>query len=344
MIQRGAVLLGGFLLTSVLALGAARAQGVAGGGVRAPPKTGDAADWPPPAPKYRLLATNIFGGSLNSDGVEEQLRFGAQIRLYESKNPAFRDNFVFLGINPRVNPAGTRFGPSFEIQPLSVFNLKVNIELLDYFGTFGHIQSFPSALGDFSRSALDRNKEAGRGYSRAGARFSITPFFQVKVGPIALRERFTFEYFAVDLRAGDTAFYEPAYDTMVAGHGKMLSNDLDLFHITDLPAGGFFSHGRVAAGVRYTVFKPLFDSDDFMPGEDATKERNEMQRIGPLVAFSLFDDGYSKFHEPAFVLMAQWYLAHRYRTGHDIPQGVPYVALAFLFQSDLWTSADSLPR
>lgn len=69
-----------------------------------------------------------------------------------------------------------------------------------------------------------------------------------------------------------------------------------------------------------------------------------MQRIGPLVAFSLFDDGYSRFHEPAFVLMAQWYTAHRYRAGRDMPQAVPYVALAFLFQSDLWTSADSLPR
>lgn len=311
--------------------------------MRSPPKTGEG-DWPPPIPRYRILATNILGGSYNSEGIEEQLRLGAQMRLYESKSPAFRDNFVFLGINPRVNPTATRLGPSFEIQPLSVFNLKMNLEFVDYFGSLGTIQSFPSALDDFSASTRDRNKELGRGYGAKGARFSITPFVQIKVGPIALRNRFTFEYFAIDLRGGDRVFYEPAYDTMLAGHGKMISDDLDVFYIKDLPAGGFFSHGRIAAGVRYSAFKPLFDSNDFRPGEDRSREKNEMQRIGPIVAFSLFDDGYSKFHEPTIVAMAQWYAAQRNRTGRDMDQAVPYLVLAFVFQSDIWTSADSLPR
>jgi hypothetical protein len=345
MTKRGAALFAGLLLTCALPIGAARAQGVAGGGVRPPPKTGaEDGDWPPPIPRYRILATNILGGSYNSEGVEEQLRLGAQMRLYESKSPAFRDNFVFLGINPRVNPTATRIGPSFEIQPLSVFNLKVNLEFVDYFGSLATIQSFPSALDDFSASARERNKEQGNHYPAKGARFSITPFFQVKVGPIVLRNRFTFEYFAIDLKGGDRVFYEPAFDTLVAGHGKMLSDDLDLFYIHDLPAGGFFSHGRIAAGVRYSAAKPVFDSNDFRPGEDRSRERDEMQRVGPIVAFSLFDDGFSKFHEPTIVAMAQWYAAHPNRTGRDMDQAVPYLVLAFIFQSDVWTSADSLSR
>jgi hypothetical protein len=299
------------------------------------------ATWPPEAPGFRLHFTSILGGSYNSEGVEEQVRFGAQMLLYRSKNPAFRDNFVFVGVNPRLNPTATRLGPAIEIQPASFFNLKMNLEFVDYFGSFSALQSFASPLSDFSADVREQNKDAHRNYGTTGARLSITPFVQFKVGPIALRNRFTFEYFAVDLRPGEPVFYEPAYDTLLPGKGKMLSDDLDLFYIIDLPAGGFFSHGRIAAGARYTAFKPLYDSTDFRPGEDRSKEHNEVHRVGPLVAFSLFDDGYSRFHEPTIVAYAQWYAAHPNRTGRDMPQGVPYLVLAFIFQSDIWT-AESL--
>jgi len=142
----------------------------------------------------------------------------------------------------------------------------------------------------------------------------------------------------MNLRGGDTVFYEPALDTLAAGRGTFLSDDLDLFYIVDLPAGGFWSHGRLAAGLRYTAFKPLFDDRDFLPGEDRSREHAETHRVGPLVALSIFDDGYSRFHEPTIVAMAQWYAAHPNRTGKDYDQAVPYLVLAFVFQSDLFTS------
>lgn len=336
-----------------ISLAAALFGGVAEGqisGIRGsppPPKAADrapvkvpvpATDWPPPIPKYRLLATSVLGGSFNSEGVEEQVRLGAQIRLFPSSNEALRDNFVFVGVNPRVNPTAWRLGPSIEIQPLSVLNLKADVEYVGYFGELSALLSFPSPLSDFSARVRDRNDRLGRSYATSGVRISLTPFAQIKVGPIALRNRFTFEYIAVDLRGGDTVFYEPAYDTLSPGHGKFLSDDLDVFYVHDLPGGGSFSHGRIAAGVRYSAFKPLFEPTHFQPGEDRSKERDEIHRVGPLVAFSLFDDGYSKFHEPTLVAMAQWYAAHPNRTGKDMDQSVPYLVLAFIFQSDLWTS------
>jgi hypothetical protein len=298
-------------------------------------RTGAADDWPPPTPRYRLLATSILGGSYNPEGIEEQARLGAQMRLYRSDNPALRDNFVFVGTNPRVNPTAGRAGASIEIQPLTVFNLRFNLEFVGYFRSFGAVQSFSSPLADFSSSARERGHERGADYATTGARLSVSPFFQIKVGPIAVRDQLVFEYFAIDLRAGDSAFYEPAFDTLIPGRGKVITNDLDLFYVHDLPAGGFFGRGRIAAGARYTMFEPLFDATDFPAGDDPSKAKNGVHRVGPLVAMTLFDDGFTRFQKPTVVAFAQWYAAHRNRTGRDMPQAVPYVVLAFIFQSDL---------
>src|SRR5262245_4645525 len=91
--------------------------------------------WPPPAPRYQLLMTSVLGGSYNPEGVEEQVRLGMQMLLHRSEHPALSDNFVFVGVSPRVNPVMARVGPSIEIQPLTVFNLKIDVEFVDYFGT-----------------------------------------------------------------------------------------------------------------------------------------------------------------------------------------------------------------
>jgi hypothetical protein len=299
--------------------------------------------WPPPAPRYRALLSSTFGLSYNAEGFEEQVRLGVQMLLFRSDSPVFRDNFVFLGVSPRINPIGARLGPTIEIQPLTVLNVRMTLDFCDYFGSFSSLQSFQSPLADFSSSARARGEELGRSYGSAGIRLSISPGLQGKIGPIVVRDRLTYEYFSMNLRPGDTTYYEPALDTLAPGKGTVISNDLDVFFLHDLPSGGFFSHGRIAAGARYTLFEPMFDQRDFRPGDDRTREHNEVHRIGPLVAFSLFDDGATKFHEPTIVALVQWYAAHRNRTGRDERQAVPYIVLAFIFQSDLWTS-DGQPR
>src|SRR5690242_1690269 len=75
---------------------------VASGGNPIPPKANvPSEDWPPPIPRYRFLATSILGASFNPEGIEEQVRLGLQAMLYPSKSAAFRDNYVFVGLNPR---------------------------------------------------------------------------------------------------------------------------------------------------------------------------------------------------------------------------------------------------
>src|SRR5262245_39175990 len=73
-----------------------------------PPKPPDApappaapTDEPPPIPDLRLVLNNLFGLRYNPLGLEDQIRFGLQKKLYHSESKALRDNFVHLGIYPK---------------------------------------------------------------------------------------------------------------------------------------------------------------------------------------------------------------------------------------------------
>src|SRR5690349_2571495 len=67
---------------------------------RAPPSTE-----PPPIPDLRLVLNNLFVLRYNPLGIEDQIRFGLQKKLYDSESKALRDNFVHLGVYPKLNPA-----------------------------------------------------------------------------------------------------------------------------------------------------------------------------------------------------------------------------------------------
>ena len=39
--------------------------------------------------------------------------------------------------------------------------------------------------------------------------------------------------------------------------------------------------------------------------------------------------------KPTLVLIVNWYVDHRWRTGADSPEALPYLLVGFSFQSDL---------
>src|SRR3954469_18877551 len=68
-------------------------------------------------PDLRFSITSLLAGRVNPLGLEEALRAGLQKKLYHHDALALRDNFIFIGANPKFNPAYLRAGPSIEIQP-----------------------------------------------------------------------------------------------------------------------------------------------------------------------------------------------------------------------------------
>ena len=323
------------------------------------------------APARRFVINNLLVLRLNPVGLEDQMRIGFQMRMRSVPDPAstsfknllLRDNFVFFGIAPRFNPAFIKIGPSIEIQPISIFNLRVAAEYIGFFSTFGFLSSYPSATDDYHDKLLSvcsRVNEPGaadqctyrdaagqpviadtkRNYTASGAHVMIEPLVQLKFGPMALRNKLAFEYWYMNVRDGDRVFYDVTLDTLVPTNGWVMANDLDLLYISKF---------GLTAGVRYSIVKPLYTDNEFRPGEDRTLEDNAQQRLGPIIAYTFFDRGFTRFNRPTVLLIANWYLDHRYRTGNGPAlllgglaptaqtqsQGVPYIVVGFSFQSDL---------
>lgn len=279
----------------------------------------------PELPARRLVINSLLVTRLNPLGLELQTRGGYQARLYRHEGLLFRDNFLFVGAYPKLNPAGIRVGPVVELQPLSIFNLRLSAEYVGFFGTQGFLQSRPSPNADYSDTSLDANKAAGQNHSASGARLAIEPFVQMKLGPVAVRNRFAAEYWRMDLGSMERVWYDATLDTLVPGKGFTLANDLDVL---------FLGLPPLVVGARYSLVEPLYTSRQLEAGE-ALAVDNGHHRVGLLAAYVFYDEGYTAFNKPALILNVAWYLEHRFRTGADVSRAMPYILLGFAFQSDL---------
>jgi hypothetical protein len=273
-----------------------------------------------------LQLLEAIGGRMNPLGLEDQLHLGPKIELYSSQKRVLRDNFLYFALAPKLSPSRARLGVEVELQPLSIFDLRVVGELVTYFGSFGQLQSFRSPLDNFSDTALNRGDQAGRAYRTTGAHVMIQPTLQFKLGPIAVVDRLSVEYYAINLRAGDRVFYEGGFDTLISRDGWAIQNDLDVAYVTRF---------RLVAGVRYTVMQPLYSRGDYRDDENAAINPNRMQRIGPALAYTVFEKPRARVRNLTIGLLLGWYLEQRWRTGADVSAGVPWGTLALWFYSDL---------
>jgi hypothetical protein len=295
---------------------------------------------PPPA-GWRLMLSDLTILRLNPIGLETRGRFGLQKRLYYSESKIAKTNFMFVGAYPKLNPASASLGLGGELQPASMFNLRAFGEIQQFFGTFGHLQSFASADANYSDHRIDELKDDPLLKPQATHMIhaSIQPMLMAKVGPIALRALFQFDYWNFDARAGDTSAYEPTFDTLLPDNGWTFTTDTDLL---------FTGKKRLAIGLRHTFVKPIYKARHFadQAAFDAYDNENSHQRLGLFAAYTLRDDGPSRFNKPTLILIASWYLSHKYRTGEPdtipvdgsaddyVSRAFPYIIAGFAFESD----------
>lgn len=299
------------------------------------------ADRPPPE-GLRLMLSDLTVLRLNPLGLETRARFGVQKRLYASEKAITRNNFAFGGLYPKLNPASAQLGVGGEIQPASIFNLRAFVEVQKYFGTFGLLQSFQTANANYSDQTIKdlRDSDITPPQTATVYHASIQPLLQLKVGPIAVRGLFQFDYWSFKVRPGDNVAYEPTFDTVLPNNGWTLSIDADVLYT---------GRKNTAIGLRYSYVRPFYNSDHFASEaelEDYDGE-NAHDRLGLFAAYTLADEGPSTFNKPTVILIASWYLNHRWRTGEpgSLPSGTraddyttrafPYLILGFAFESDL---------
>ncbi|RPI91573.1 MAG: hypothetical protein EHM32_10435 [Spirochaetales bacterium] len=255
-------------------------------------------------PQNRLYLASLSIVRYNPLGLETQNRLMYARRLADSTSPLFRDTFFAGGLSTKLNPAYLKIGPLIDFQPIGIFNLRLGYEYLRYFGTMGYLQSAPNADGNFSDDAREDTEDDA--YSTGGHHFFAEPTLQMKVGKIAVRSKFAFEYWDLDLEDDDEYFYDATLDTLVPDKKMLWSNDSDLLYMS----------GQLTLGVRYSAV---------FPGNDL-----QHMRVGPLLAWSFHTRDYSSFNKPTLLMILGWYFKHPDRVG-----AVPYVLVGFSFSSDL---------
>jgi hypothetical protein len=260
-------------------------------------------DAPADPPRARLYLSSLTVGRYNPLGLSAQHRLMYSLRLFDSRSPLFRDTFLALGPSLKINPTNIKVGPLVEFQPLALLNLRIGYEFARFFGTSGHLQSFPFQDVPYSDSYHDHHRS--RGYAASGHRYFLEPTLQMKAGPVAARTIFTLEYWTMDLRRGDRFFYDPTLDSILPLGEPVWSNDTDLLYIG----------GRLILGVRWSAV---------FPGS-----REYHMRVGPVVAWSFNTREYTLFNRPTVLMVLGWYLRHPGRGGW-----APYGVIGFSFSSD----------
>jgi hypothetical protein len=286
-----------------------------------------AADKPLPA-RHRIHYSSLLAARLNPLGLEEQIAVGYRLRLYESPKILWRDCFVGLDFTPVLNPAQVRVGAELTVKPIALLSLAARYSFLSWVGTFEYLQSYTSPHADHSDSALDEGKENDQNYATTGGQLQLHAQVLGKVGPIVLRNDLKLFHTDADLRSDDRVFYSITIDAMVPDGGWALTNDTDLVWMS--------SFGLVA-GVRTSVVHAFYRDGDYLPGESTDNPNTPHVRVGPIVAYVFYDRPESWFNKPTVLVILNWFVKHRYRTGADVSQGMPYVVLGFRFSGDLWS-------
>jgi hypothetical protein len=279
----------------------------------------DGGDPLPPPPRHRIVYGNLLVVRYNPLGVEDKFDLEYRYRLRRSGALLWNDTYVSLGLTPTVNAALSRLGATLAVKPIAIATLSAGYYYVIYYDAFGHLRSFEAPGADYSDSAIDRGASAA--IATTGHELQLRASLVAKVGPVALSNNLEAYFADMRLAGGDRYYYQPRLDLLAHDLHWILSNDTDLVFVTRF---------GLVAGVCNTVAHAFAADPD-----GATTDR-----LGPLLAYVFFDRPRAAFNKPTLLLIAGWWLAHRFRTGADVDQGIPYAVLAFRCEGELWGSRE----
>ena len=283
---------------------------------------------PPPTPKQVLTYQNLTVVRLNPLGLQNQFDIDFRLRLYDpGDSVVMAGNYVGLSLSPILTPGLMRLGVAAKFQPLAILKLEARWDYVNFFGNFDLLQSYADPDADFSDSALKDGGEAKQNYATDGWQATIDGELRARVGALIVRTRAKLGYVEMALRGADTVFYDQYYDLLLPGSGWFITNDADvLVQVNE----------HLILGVRHSFADVFYRASDFEPDGTRTTDSAPTHRLGPLAAWTFFDEPGASWNRPTIVLILNWYLQHRFRTGDDVSQAMPYIVLGFAFGGDLY--------
>lgn len=282
-------------------------------------------------PLHRLSYTNLTVARQNPEGLQDDFKLTYRYRLYgEKPGLLFKESEMIAGATTYLTPAFVRMGGRVGIRPLAILYLEARMDWMGSFGVLGHVMGFDSPLSDASDDAREERKGGPNGeISTTGHLTTLTAELRGKVGDVVVRSRGSMIRSVMDLNDGDTVWYEGVNDVLMPQDGWALHMDNDLLWMG--PNGW-------VAGLRHSMDQVFYPNEESFPS-DGLEELTPNHRVGPLVAYSFYDEPGTAFNKPTLVLILNWHLKHRYRTGEEVSQAIPYGLIAFAFSGDLLSSS-----
>jgi len=282
-----------------------------------------------PQPEWSLSYGNATQVRINPNAVVNVFRTDLRYRLLEHESDFLNKNYVSLGVTGGITPAWGRVGVQASIQPLSLLKLYVRYSFYGYFGTLNLLASFDSADADFSDTALsERADQPGtENYATIGGELILGSRLRLKIGPIVARNSFRAYYVDYQLQRGDPVYYEITFDILLPNQGWMLTDDTDIVWVSDF---------GLAIGARWHYAHSFYADYHYAGGvTPPNPPNNDIHRIGPFFAYTFNPNPGGRLESMTALLLANWYVVHRFRTGLDSPTAFPFIALAFAFEGDL---------
>lgn len=252
----------------------------------------------------------------NPLGLVSAAEFEYRLRMFNNSATLF-NNYISLAATPVISPAFTRLGAKLEVMPLALLSLSVKYEYIQHFGTFDYLQSFPDQNADYSDAALKANADNGENYAGSGTQLSFGGLLQAAVGPVAVRTRATLFHTKYNVEPGtDTVVYDILLDNVLPADGWSITNELDVLYM----------RRALIAGVRHTFTRAFTE-------KIADDQNQAHHRLGPLILYEVYRKPKDRALNSIKVLgLFQWYLAHRYRTGQETTQALPYLGVGAIFE------------
>lgn len=295
-----------------------------------PPSIPRAAPLPEPAPRHRVVYSNAIFLRVNPLGLEDRFSISYRRRLSARTGKLFEDTYFGLGFTPTVSPSISRVGATVFLVPLAILQLRAAYYFIGYYGSQKFkAHPFDSPYANSGPDALDVRADNKQAINTYGGQAELAALFQVKFGPIAIRDEVTFFHNNIRLPSPNDVFYDLRHDILAPAKGWFLANDTDIVYVN--------AKHRFNIGARATYYHIFYPTNSFEPGDDAdNKSIGDHARIGPLVSYTFKDRPKHRFMKPTLFFAAQWWLKHRYRTGQDVSQALPLFILGFSFTGELW--------
>jgi hypothetical protein len=303
-----------------------------------PPETQIKKGPSPIGDKHSIQYSSLLAPRVNPLGLEERLWIGYQYRLYNKDKTILNGSNLAIFFRPILNPAVALVGATVQVQPAAVLRLRATYSYVQWFGTFQFVQSYESPYDDYSEQRIDEQSEIGTNYVTNAQQVELEALVQAKVKSVVFRSA-TFGIYNhyKSLRGDDDVLYDPRFELMVPGQGWMLANDTDLLYLHE------FKHGKRAAkkasmvaGARATTLMPFFKDEVYEEGDVVKNPVGPQFRLGPAVGYTWFDRPERKFNKPTLLLLSQWNVLHRWRSGRDVITAYPTIIIAFAFSGQLW--------